>query len=204
MAPAGRGLVEGDPGHVGMVGAVAGLFDVVMKHPPQPGIVLADQAGDRGDRHRGYHHHDQGLEQQGEAAAVACPGHRDPLDPAPAARHPWHAGMQVGFVLEEVEMPPGHRLGVIGGTIGRAAGRAGEAAASREIQIDVEALGRRIEAAPRHRPGRLQPQRHLKQVLVLHRRLPLPGAPIAAEPAAVLAAVKGQVAARAAMACGHP
>ncbi|MBF0334768.1 MAG: pentapeptide repeat-containing protein [Alphaproteobacteria bacterium] len=66
----------------------------------------------------------------------------------------------------------------------RTASRAGKAAAPREVQMDVEPLGARVERAARHHPRRHQPQRHLKQVRVPHRSAPL--RPNCAECAAAL------------------
>jgi hypothetical protein len=53
--------------------------------------------------------------------------------------------MQIGFVLEEVEMTPRHLLGVMGRAIRRPAVRAGKATAPREVQVDIETLGGRVE-----------------------------------------------------------
>jgi hypothetical protein len=76
--------------------------------------------------------------------------------------------MQVGFVLKEVQVPPGLVLAVVGRTAGNAAFRAGEPAALDEIQVDVQPLGRGVEFALRHHPRRLDAQRHSKQVGVTH------------------------------------
>jgi hypothetical protein len=76
--------------------------------------------------------------------------------------------MQVGFVLKEVQVPPGLVLAVVGRTARNAAFRAGEPAAPGEIQVDVQPLGRGVEFALRHHPRRLDAQRHLKQFGVTH------------------------------------
>ena len=55
-------------------------------------------------------------------------------------------------------------------TVGGAAGRAGEAAARREVDRDVEPLCRGVEVAAGDRPRRRQAQRQLQQVGVAHRR----------------------------------
>ncbi len=40
MAAACGGFVEGEPGDAGVIGAGAGLLDVVLENPPQSGVVL--------------------------------------------------------------------------------------------------------------------------------------------------------------------
>lgn len=80
---------------------------------PEPGVMFADQPGNGVDRHRGDQAHDQRLEQQSEPAVRPCPGHAERLDPAASAMHARHAGVQKRLVLEEVEMPPAHLLGVV-------------------------------------------------------------------------------------------
>jgi hypothetical protein len=69
-APRG-GLVDGDVGHVCGVHARPRLIDVGVNDAPQPGVVLADDAGHGGNRHGRNHGHEQRLEQQGEAAVRA-------------------------------------------------------------------------------------------------------------------------------------
>src|SRR5271156_6730253 len=69
-APRG-GLIDGDVGHLRGVHSRPRLIDVVVNDAPQPGVVLADDAGHRGHRHGRNHGHDQRLEQQGEAAVRA-------------------------------------------------------------------------------------------------------------------------------------
>jgi hypothetical protein len=81
-----------------------------------------------------------------------------------------HAGVEVGLVLEEVQMAPGHPLGVVGRAVGGGAMRTGEAAAGGEVDLDVEPLCRGIEVAAGHAPGRGQAQGQLQQVGVAHRR----------------------------------
>jgi len=90
------------------------------------------------------------------------------LIPQARAGHPRHPRMQVGFVLKEVQMPPGLFLTVVARTACNAAFRAGEPAAPGEIQVDVQPPGRGVEFALRHHPWRLDAQRHPKQVSVTH------------------------------------
>src|SRR6516162_2123904 len=74
----------------------------------------------------------------------------------------------IGLVLEEVEVAPGHPLGVIGRAVRRAAGRAGEAAARSEVNLDVEPVCLGVKVAAAHRPRWRQPQRQLQQSGVTH------------------------------------
>ena len=129
VATPGCRLVKGDAGDVGVIGAIPSLLDVVVDDPPQSGVPLVNHPRDNGHRHRLHHGHDQRLEQQRKTAVRPRPGDRDPFDPAPLAGDPRHPRMQVGFVLKEVQVPPGLVLAVVGRTAGNAALRAGEPAA---------------------------------------------------------------------------
>ena len=62
---------------------------------------------------------------------VARPRHVDLPDPTRVAADARHAGIEIGLMLEEVEMAPGHLLGVVGRAVGGAAVGTGEAAARR-------------------------------------------------------------------------
>jgi hypothetical protein len=88
------------------------------RHSSEPCATAACRAphdpGYRLDRHGRDHGHDQRLEQQGEAAVRPRPWHADRLDTARVAAYARHAGIQVGLVLEEVEVAPGVPLGVVG------------------------------------------------------------------------------------------
>jgi hypothetical protein len=53
-APRG-GLIDGDVGHLRGVHARPSLIDVVVNDAPQPGVVLADDAGHGGNRHGRNH-----------------------------------------------------------------------------------------------------------------------------------------------------
>ena len=116
--------------------------------------------------------------------------------------HTRHTGVQKCLVLEEVEMPPAHLLGVVCRAVRRAAAGACKPAAGGEVDVDVELTRLGVELAADDRPWRYQPQRQLQQAGVAHghflrtRARPL-------KPGAVLAAVK-DAARRFAVACGHP
>src|SRR5438128_4063256 len=164
VATPGCRLVKGDAGDVGVIGAIPSRLDVVVDDPPQPGVPLIDHPRDNGHRHRLHHGHDQRLEQQRKTAVRPRPGDQYPLDPAALAGDPPHPRMPVGFVLKEVQVPPGLVLAVVGRTAGNTAFRAGEPAALREIPVDVQPLGRGVEFALRHHRRRLDTQRHPKQL----------------------------------------
>src|SRR5207344_1302807 len=120
------------------------------------------------DRHRRDHGHDQCLEQQGKAAAWPCPWDVYCLDAALVAADARHAGMQIGLVLKEVEVAPSHPLGIIGRAVRRTAGRAGEAAARGEVDLDVEPMCLGVKVAAAHRPRWGQSQCLLQQRGVTH------------------------------------
>ena len=166
-APRG-GLVDGDPRDADGVGARSRLIDVVMDHAPQFGVVLADDPGDGLDRHRRDHGHHHRLEQQGEAAVGSRPWHGDLLDAAFLAAHARHTGVQISLVLEEIEVSPGHPLGVVGRAVLRAAGRAGEAAAWPEVDLDIQAMRLGVEVGAHHGPWRRQAERLLHQRRIVH------------------------------------
>jgi len=58
------------------------------------------------------------------------------LDPTFGAAHAWHTGMQVGPVLEKVEMAPARLFGVMHRTIVSVAVRAVEAAAHGVVDVE--------------------------------------------------------------------
>jgi len=93
----------------------------MMQHAPQPCVVFTDQPGGRGDWHGADQGHDQSLKQQGEAAVRTGPGHHRLLHAATVATNPRHARVKERLMLEEIEMPPGLRSGVVDRTVSRAA-----------------------------------------------------------------------------------
>jgi hypothetical protein len=135
---------------------------------PQFGVVLADDPGDGLDRHGRDHGHRHRLEQQGEAAVEPRPWRGDLLDAAFLAAHARHTGVQIGLVLEEVEVSPGHPHGVVGRTVRRAAGRAGEAAAGGEVDLDIQPVRLGVEIGGHHGPWRRQAERLLHQGRIVH------------------------------------
>ena len=91
-------------------------------------------------------------------------------------------------MLEEVEMPPLLHRGVVHRAVGLGALRAREAAASEEVDLDVEALPLGVERARLDLPRRHQAESELKEIGITH-ELAL-RRPRRLNPADVLAAVK--------------
>ncbi len=77
---------------------------------PQP----VNQAGGGQHRHLAREHQGRLLEQEREPAALARPGHLDPLHAVLGASRARHLGGDGAMVLGEVQMPPG-KLGEIMG-----------------------------------------------------------------------------------------
>ena len=76
--------------------------------------------------------------------------------------------MQERLVLEEVEVPPRLHGGVVHGTVGLGAVRAREAAALREIDLDIETTSLDIEIGRLDHPRRHKAESELQQVGVAH------------------------------------
>ncbi len=172
VAAPGCGFINRDAGDVGGIDARAGFFDIMVDYPPQPGVVFAHQAFGGFDRHGGDHGHDQCLEQERKTAAVARPRHADFAHATSLAFHPRDAGVQIGLMLEEIQMAPAHGRGVMRGAAGGAALRAGKTAAGREVDMDVQPAGIGVEISPRHHPRRGQAEGQLQQMRVTHDALP--------------------------------
>ena len=167
LAAPGSGFIKADLGDAGMVGFRAGGVHVVSDDAPNQGVVLVDEAGHREDRHGFGEHQDHGLEQQGEAAVGSSPGNRHAVDAAARTLHAGGAGVEKSLVLEKVQVPPGERVRVVGLAGGRA-NRAGEDAAPREVQMDIQTSGRLVKGAAADQPRGQQPQGCLKQLVLVH------------------------------------
>ena len=113
MTSPGTGFVNRDRSHLRPRVLGVGRFDIMGRHAPEPGVVLPKSIGHRRHRHLPAQEHRQGLKKKGKTAAFPRPGHRHAQDPvfrAIAARHP---RFQEALVLEEVQMPPAFRAGVM-------------------------------------------------------------------------------------------
>ena len=64
-------------------------------------------------------------------------------------------------MLEEIEMPPSHLVGVVGWTVRRAAAWTSKGAARGKVDLDVRPARLSVEVAAAHCPGRRQAQHQL-------------------------------------------
>jgi len=142
---------------IGGIGLLAGPVDVMFQHAPQTGVMLPDQLGDPLDRHGLGQDHDEGLKQQGEAAARTRPGQGHLQHPASGTPDPRHPGHEMGLVLEKVQMPPALWLRVVNRTVPLPAGGTGKTAPPGEVQSDVQTSLPGIELTTHHRPRWGQP-----------------------------------------------
>ena len=106
VAAAVTGLVDADLGHLGEVLPSAAHLHVVHEHPPEPGVLHTHHPGSCLDRHLPHQEHGQRLKEEGEPTPLPRPRHRHLAHAVPIAADPRHPRVQVGLVLEEVQMPP--------------------------------------------------------------------------------------------------
>jgi hypothetical protein len=161
----GGGLVHADPGDPAYVEPGPCLGDVVVQQPPQPGVVLTDQLGDGLDRHLGQQRHKQRLKQQREATARPRPRQRHLAGPMRLAGHPRHTGVQVGLMLEEVQVPPGLGLAVMDRASRLVTLWARKASALTKVQVQFQAAGRGVELGAHDLPGLGKAKSSLEQVI---------------------------------------
>ena len=117
--------------------------------------------------------HGERLEQQREARARPRPRHLDQPDAVRVAFDARRAGMQIGLVLEEIEMAPFFLDGVVNGaSSGAAIGLgAAETRTALEIEKDIEPFRGRVEIDGFDKPRVGQPEGGLKQIGVAQRGL---------------------------------
>jgi hypothetical protein len=89
-------------------------------------------------------------------------------DATGVAAYARHAGVQIGLVLEKVEVAPRFALGIVGRAVRRAAAGADEAAAGCEVDLHIEPTGLGVEVAAHYGPGRRQAERLLHQSCIAH------------------------------------
>ncbi len=166
VAAAGRGFVDADLSDGGMVGLGAGGIHVMVEDAPNQGVVFADQTGGRQDGHGLNKLNDEGFKQQGEAAVGSGPRHVDAVDAAAGTLDARGTGVEVGLVLEEVQVAPSENVGVVG-LAGSVAEGTSKARATGEIEVDVEASGVDGETAMVNHPGWEQAQRRLKEFILV-------------------------------------
>lgn len=136
----------------------AGLRDVVRDAPPQAVGLRAQVTRGMGHGQLAAQRQGQGLEQQGEAAARACPGHGHHAGlAATRAAYPGDIGVQPSFELEKIQMAPGLANGVVDALFQNAAVGAGHGfGGARHIEIDAAFGGVELDALDL--PGPLQAQ----------------------------------------------
>ena len=142
---------------IGVIDLLAGPVDVVLQHSPQTGVILPDQLGDPLDRHGLGQDHDEGLKQQGKAAARTRPWQGHLQDPASGTPDTRHAGNEMSFVLKKVQMPPALWLRIVNRTVPLPTGGTGKTAPPGKVQSDVQTSFHGIELATHHLPRWGQP-----------------------------------------------
>ena len=167
MATAGSGLIDADLSDGGVVGLAAGGIHVMVEDAPNQGIVFTDQARGSQDGHGLDELDDESFKQQGESAVRSGPGYVDAAYAAQGTLDARGAGVEIGLVLEEVQVAPGEGVGVVG-LAGSGAEGTSKGGAGREVEIDVEASGFNGEAAMVNQPGWQQPQGRLEQFVFVH------------------------------------
>ncbi len=182
VAPAACLLVHSDRLHAAMIRRHPRFVHMVLDDPPEPGVVLPDDASHRPHRHLRRHRHHERLEEQGEPAPRTSPRHPSASDPARRTLHPRRRRVQEGLVLEEVQVPPPLPGRVVRLAAPVTAATALEHPSSLEVQVQIELPRLRVELGLLHVPGMLEPQRLLEQFRPLHSDS-LPPAPLGRLPA---------------------
>src|SRR5262245_45377281 len=157
MAAPRTGFVNRDPSHLRPRVLSVGCFDIMDRHPPEPGIMLPESDGHCRHRHLAAPQQSQGLKKQRKPATFPRPGYRHAQDPVLrtiAARHP---RFQDTLILEEVQMPPAFSAGVMGRTK-LAALRTAKALALLKIQFQKQPARLAFKSTFAYSPSRLQLQ----------------------------------------------
>src|SRR5207253_9912751 len=122
--------------------------------PPEPGVVLSQVLARRSDWHLPHQDHGQRLEEQGEAAPLTRPGHLDLVSHVLLTADPRYPGVEVGLVLEEVQVAPPLVRRVVHRTFPGVTFGAREPSAPREPQVDVKTVLLGVELKAFDLPGR--------------------------------------------------
>jgi len=138
---AGR-LIDADGTNPGMTFPGTRQGHMMSDHAPQPATAHTQQSTRRQDRHDRRQHQRQGLEQQGKATPFKRPGRRNLRHlAATGTGHSRHLGMQMGFILEEIQMAPGARQAIVQRLRGRPTRRASmTGSAKSHLKIDPSRL----------------------------------------------------------------
>ncbi len=169
LATPGGGFINADSGHTGQVQLPQHAAYVVVHDAPQSLVGDLQLPRDRQHGHLFGQRHGRLLEQQGEVAARARPGHLDAFHTMLGALGARHAGVQVAVVLEKVQMPPG-LVGEVVSRAGLAAVRTGVEAAPLGLDVEVQPVGRYggIQVLVLENPGRLQAQAEGQNLGAIH------------------------------------
>jgi hypothetical protein len=161
-------LVQADRADLGEIRRRTSFADVMMEHPPDARVVLADELRDRLDRHLLDQRQHERLEEQREAAARPRPRHLDQPDPARVAANPRDARVQMCLVLKEVQMAPALLRRVVCPAPLSPALRAGEGRTPLEVEVHVQSTSLGVERRPHNAPRPSQAQGLLEELSVTH------------------------------------
>ncbi len=164
-------LVGSHPHHVVEAQSRMRRLPVGKEHLPHPRVALAEDLAGTLHGHLTHQGHGEGLELLDEVLAATLPGRCDSIDLAIVATAPSRQRTDDhAFLVEDVEVPPLHRLDmVVAGHRGTGAGALLRPQTIRLLDLQYE--GRRTRLKPRlqHTPGFAKPQQLSKRLLGCHR-----------------------------------
>jgi len=140
MASPARGFVNPNGFYIREIPCSYSVFYIVMKHSPNPGVMLTNEIS-----HGQYWHflaksHHQCLEQQGKSRTCSCPRNCCFANGmALVAINTRNSSVQERRMLKKVQMAPAILRSVVGFAKGPACG-AGQETSSLEINVDVQPL----------------------------------------------------------------
>jgi len=183
VAAAGRGLIDAYLSDGGMVSLSAGRIHVMVEDAPNQSVMFPNQTRSSQDGHGLGELDDEGFKQQGEAGVGPGPGYIYTVYAAQGTLDAWGAGVEIGLVLEEVQVAPREDVGVVG-LAGSGAEGTSKGGAAREVEVDVEASGFDGETAMINQPGWQQPQGRLEQFVFVQGSVRIAGSGQVAKAAA--------------------
>ena len=143
-----------------------------MDESPKPRVMLFDHTSDDGYKQMLSEFDDRALKKKREAGTFAHPRHLHSLHAMLVALYAREIGMDVSFVLEEVEMAPGSRRSVVRWKAFVAMVlRAGELPSTLEGNMDMQFHGRifcGLEFHLRYAPRLRKVQSNGKQASCIH------------------------------------
>lgn len=148
--------VNADLSDLGVVGLAARQVHVMVDYPPKQRVVFTDQAsGGEDDHHFGKLHY-KGFEEQGKTAVRSGPRNSDAVDAATGTLDAGSAGVEIGLMLEEVEVAPSQGFRIVGLDGGGANGTR-ESGAAWKVEMNVETSRLDGKTATIHQPGWQEP-----------------------------------------------